>query len=137
MHPGDPGERQGDVRITVLMVLAVLLSGCYTPRQVERCRAKRQANLLQLGAKDGAVFAGVDVYGLKEALQDDPTGTAAALGKDGLLAAVVAGVAAFVADQANDDGGGKGKATPPAIQADLVIYNTGAGSVNYVGGSTW
>lgn len=125
------------MKAVLLTVLAVALVGCYTPRQVERCRAKRQADVLRLGAKDGAVFAGVDVYGLKEAIQDDPTGTAAALGKDGLIAALVAGAAAYVADQANDDGGGKGKATPPPIQADLVIYNTGAGSVNYVGGDAW
>jgi len=125
------------MKAIVLTVLAVALVGCYTPRQVERCRAKRQADILRLGAKDGAVFAGVDVYGLKDALQDDPTGTAAALGKDGLIAALVAGAAAYVAEQANDDGGGKGKASPPAIQADLVIYNTGAGSVNYVGGDAW
>lgn len=121
----------------IIVGLLVIACGCYTPRQVERCRAKRQANLLQLGAKDGAVFAGVDVYGIKEALQDDPTGTAAALGKDGIIAALVAGAAAYVADQANDDGGSKGKISPTPIQADLVIYNTGAGSVNYVGGSTW
>jgi hypothetical protein len=125
------------MKAVLLTVLAVALVGCYTPRQVERCRAKRQADILRLGAKDGAVFAGVDVYGLKDALQDDPTGTAAALGKDGLIAALVAGAAAFVADQANDDGGSKAKASPPAIQADLVIYNTGAGSVNYVGGDAW
>ena len=125
------------VKLAVGLAVCLAMLGCYTPRQVERCKAKRQADILRLGARDGAVFAGVDVYGLKEALQDDPTGTAAALGKDGLIAAAVAGVAAYVADLANDDGGGKGKASPPAIQADLVIYNTGAGSVNYVGGDAW
>ena len=125
------------VKLAVGLVVCLSVLGCYTPRQVERCKAKRQADILRLGARDGAVFAGVDVYGIKEALQDDPTGTAAALGKDGLIAAAVAGVAAYVADLANDDGGGKGKASPPAIQADLVIYNTGAGSVNYVGGDAW
>lgn len=72
------------------------------------------------------------MYGLKEALQDDPGGTAAALAKDGLVAAgtALAGYLAYDEIKGDDDKGKSAPAVPP-IQADTVVINQGSGSLDY------
>lgn len=127
------------IRLALALAVVGLMSGCFTPQHVSTLRAKHaRESALKLQAKDNTVYAGIDVYGLKEALQEDPGGTSAALGKDALLAAAVAAAAAYAADQANGgskDGGQSSKPNVPNVQADTFIYNQGNGSVNYSAGN--
>lgn len=125
----------------LIAALAVCLASCYTPRHIDNLRSQRARDVaLKLSANQGTVYAGVDILGVKEALQADPGGTSAALGKDAILAALAGLATAYVADQASGGGDSKGRAPDvPQIQADTVIYNSGNGSINYtpVGGSTY
>lgn len=127
--------------------LVVMASGCFTPRHVDRLRAKqdnlraKQNNLMRVEAREGVVYAGADIVGVKEAIQVDPWGTLKAMGKDVLSGTGIGLGTAWVASELSNDGGGGGKSAKPnvpnspAIQADTVIYNQGSGSVNYSAGN--
>jgi hydrogenase maturation factor len=123
------------MKTALCLLIVVACAGCYTPRHLDKLRSQRRPpQVLNLSANQGTVYAGVDVLGVKEALQVDPTGTSLALGKDTLIAVGTALGAAYAASQIDgDDGGSKAKAAPsiPQIQAETVIYNQGSGSVNY------
>lgn len=115
-----------------LLILLVFVSGCFTARKIDRER-----RVFQLQAKDGAIMAGVDVFGLKEAMKADPAGTSGAITLDAVMAAGAVFLADYVKDQMEGDS--KSGDKNPGIQADFVIYNSGSGSVNYspIGGSNY
>jgi hypothetical protein len=113
----------------IMAALAVavvgMTAGCWTPRQVERCRVNRQrSEVVKLQASGNTVFAGIDVYGLKEAIQDDPCGTAAALGKDGILAALGAAAVAYVANEIDGEDDKSAKAKTPQSSPGVAVNGT-------------
>ena len=96
---------------------------------------------MRLEAKQGAVYAGVDVFGLRDAFRADPAGTVGAVTLDGLLGAGVALAGAYVADELNGDSKDGGQSAKPAsvpqVQADTFIYNQGNGTINFTGESSY
>jgi hypothetical protein len=114
------------IRICLAVAVVGLLAGCATPRKVdtERRRAQR-VQVLKIEHSDGAVLAGVDVFGVKEAFNADPAGTTGAITLDVILAAVFAFGVDWAADEfGGSDGkqGAKATAIPTAYPtAGLVV----------------
>lgn len=112
-----------------IIIFSALLIGC-THQKVQREKA------FALQARGDALFAGVDVFGVKDALKADPVGTAGAMVGDGVLGAGILSLLKVASDELEGSDKKSSKPNVPQIQADVIQYNTGSGSVSYNNGNT-
>ena len=110
------------IRICLAVAVVGMTAGCVTNHKVKTER--KRAQVLRLEHSDGAILAGVDVFGVKEAFNADPAGTTGAITLDVIIAAVFAFGADWAADEfGGSDGkqGAKATATPTASPAPGLV----------------